>query len=256
MRRRTARPNQTPRPAISVLALAAFAIGAAGCSARHADYHAFLHQPRPLVTASEYRMSPPDEILISSKRIREINQHAEIIRPDGKITLPLLGSVFVAGQTCEQASRTLEDLARAYYDDADVTVRVTSFKSKKIFVFGEVSRAGAYPYDGANTVLETLAFAQPTRLADPSRIDIVRPAPEEEGGVPRRMTIDLNDMVKRGDTTLDAVLEEGDIIYVPPNPLASVGLALQQLLLPIQPAASTVAGPADISRDFQTTPYR
>jgi hypothetical protein len=89
-------------------------------------------------------------------------------------------------------------------------------------------------------VLTTLAEAQPTRLADPSRIAVLRP--NKDGELIRRMTINLDDMVKRGDTSLDALLEEGDIIWIPPNPLAKVGLALQQLLLPIQPAASTVSG--------------
>ena len=56
-------------------------------------------------------------------------------------------------------------------------------------------------------------------------------------------------------TALNAVLEEGDIIYVPANPLAAVGLALQQVLLPIQPAASVVKGPTDIDSTSRGAPY-
>ena len=62
-------------------------------------------------------------------------------------------------------------------------------------------------------------------------------------------------MVKKGDVTLDAVLEEGDIIYVPPNPLAAVGLFLQQLLLPIRPLAETVQAPVDFDTTFRRRPY-
>lgn len=109
-----------------------------------------------------------------------------------------------------------------------------------MFVFGEVLYPGSYPYRGTNRVLTTLAEAQPTRLADPARITVLRP--NEDGELVRRMTISLDDMVKRGDVAHDAVLEEGDIIFVPPNPLAKVGLAVQQVLLPILPAAQTVRG--------------
>lgn len=223
-----------------------------GC-ATYADYNAFVAEPRPIVTATEYRMAPPDVVLVTSKRVREVNNHRETIRPDGKLTLPLLGSVFVAGRTCEEVSAQLQDMARDYYEDADVSVRVVSFRSKRIYVFGEVGRPGPYNYNGTNTVLDTLATAQPTRLADPQRIQVLRPAPD--GKLIRRMTVSLDEMVKKGDTQLNAVLEEGDIIYVPANPLASIGLAFQQLLLPIQPAAATVQGPASIDESIRSRPY-
>lgn len=220
---------------------------------RYTDYAAFLAEPRPIVSLKDYRLAPPDIITIASKRVREINNHNETIRPDGKITLPLVGSVYVAGLTCEEASALIQDMARQYYDDADASLRVSGFRSKKIFVFGEVSGPGPYVYDGANTILETLAAAQPTRLADPNRIHVLRPKGED--GELHRMTVDLDKMVKEGDTTLNAVLEEGDIIYVPPNALAAAGLVLQQFLLPIQPAAATVKGPANIEEDVSGTTY-
>ena len=224
----------------------------AGC-AHYSDYSAFLREPRPEVTSTAYLLAPPDQVIIISKTVREINGHRETIRPDGKITLPLLGSVFVAGRTVEDVSAQLQELSREFYEDADVSARVSAFRSKKVFVFGEVATPGPYTYDGANTVLETLAMAQPSRLADPARIHVLRP--HADGDVRKRMTIDLNKMIKEGDTTLDAVLEEGDIIYVPANPLATVGLALQQLLLPIQPAAATVSGPGNIAGDVRGRPY-
>ena len=228
-------------------------ISVVGCAPVHTDYEAFVRDPRPIVTSTDYRLAPPDQIQITSKRVREINGHRETIRPDGKITLPLLGSVFVANKTLEQVSAELEAMAQQYYEDADVSVRVMRFASKKIFVFGEVTIPGAYSYDGANTVLETLAQAYPTRLADPDRILVCRPG--KDGELIHRMTVSLNDMVQGGDVTLDAVLEEGDVIYVPPNPLAAVGLALQQVLLPIQPAANVVRGPASIGEDLSGTTY-
>jgi len=223
-----------------------------GCT-HYTDYSAFISEPRPLVTLTEYRMAPPDTIQIASKRVREFNGYRETISPDGKITVPLIGSIFVAGRTCEEVAQNLEELARDFYEDADVTMRVIGYRSKKIYVFGEAGAVGPYVYNGANTVLETLAKAQPSRLADASRIQILRP--NKDGDLIRRMTIDLDKMVKEGDIALDAVLEEGDIIYIPPNPLAAVGLVFQQLLLPIQPMVSTVQGPADFDEAGRSEVY-
>ncbi len=241
------------KPARGLMVAVVVLAGAAGCTT-YTDFEAFIQEPRPLVTSTEYRVAPPDVIRITSKRVREINGHSEQIRPDGKITLPLLGTVFVAGRTVEEIAAELTQMAAEYYDDAEVSVRVTGFNSKKIYVFGEVGGAGPLSYTGTNTVLRTLARAQPTRLADPNKIIVLRPNPD--GQLVRKMTVSLDRMVKNGDTSLDAVLEEGDIIYVPPNALASIGLGLQQLLLPIQPAASVVSGPESIDSSLQASPYR
>jgi polysaccharide export outer membrane protein len=226
-----------------VIAVAVVVLGASGCAPTYTDLGAFISEPRPLVTSEEYILAPPDSIRITSRRVCEINGHSEQIRPDGRITLPLFGSVFVAGKTCEQVSAELSLMAQEYYEDADVTLWVIAYRSKKIFVFGEVERKGAFAYNGTNTILGTLALAQPSRLADPSKIQILRPSPE--GELRKRMTVNMNEMVKLGDTTLDAVLQEGDVIYVPPNPLAAVGLAIQQILLPLQPLSTVVAESAE-----------
>jgi polysaccharide biosynthesis/export protein len=234
---------------LKTLLLLFCALITSGCNKTYTDYSSFIAEPRPVVTATDYRMAPPDVVHIYSKRVREINGHNETISPEGKLTLPLLGRIFVAGKTTEEVTAELELLAQEFYEDADVSVRIVGYRSKKIFVFGEVSRPGPYTYNGANTVLETLSRAQPTRLADPTKIQVLRP--NEDGEMIRRMTVDLNRMVKEGDTLLDAVMEEGDIIFVPPTPLAAVALGFQQLLLPFQPIAKTVSGPAQIQYEAQ-----
>jgi protein involved in polysaccharide export with SLBB domain len=224
-----------------------------GCTRYH-DYSAFVREPKPLASEQVYRLEPPDEVHISSRRVREIASHYERIRPDGMITLPLLGPIYVAGRTPEEVRAELQLLAARYYEDADINVKVTSFASKKVFVFGEVSTPGPYPYTGNNTVLGMLARAQPNRLADPGRIHVLRPS--ADGDLVRRMTINLDQMIKTGDTTLDVVLQEGDIIYVPANPLAATGLAVQQLLLPLQPAVATVQAPTQLYDYSSQEPYR
>ena len=233
--------------ALACIALAT--LGGMGCAKTYTDYSAFVRHPQPTVVADEYRIAPPDKVSVQSRRVRELSSVTRQVRPDGRIRLPLLGSVMAAGKTSEELSAELSEMAQTYYEDAEVSAFVSGFNSKKVFVFGEVTNPGPKRFTGANTILETLAYAQPTRLADPGKIRILRP--DADGDVRRLMTIDFNDMVKRGDTTLDAVLEEGDIIYVPANPLAATGLALQQLLLPLQPASSVVQNPRQIGNDAE-----
>lgn len=237
------RTRPRPRRVVVWIGLLGLAVLACGCTRYH-DVDAFVHTPVPVVTATEYRMAPPDVVLIESKRVREINGHSEMIRTDGKITLPLLGTVMIAGKTPEEAAADLQKMARDYYNDADVTLRVVEYQSKLIYVWGQVSSPGPYPYDGTNTIFRALSEAHPTYLSDYGRVEVMRPG--RNGAPTKRMTIDLDDMAKKGDMTFNAVLEEGDVIYVPANPLAAAGLALQQLLLPIQPAAQVVNGPAQI----------
>ena len=124
-------------------------------------------------------------------------------------------------------------------------MQVVRYASKRFFVFGQVSSPGAYFFDGSNTVLNTMAQARPTHMADPSKIMILRPT--ADGQVEARMTIDLDRMITTGDTSLNAFLQDGDIIFVPPTGFAQVGMALQQVLLPMQPILETIQRPADIS---------
>lgn len=229
---------------ITLIAAAATLMASVGCQPTYTDYADFVQTPKPLVTATEYRLAPPDSVSVGSKRVREINGTTQTIRPDGMISLPLIGEVFAAGKTPLELADEIEAHAQQYYEDADVSVSVANYASKKIYVFGEVGRSGPYNYNGTNTVFNTLAIAQPTRLANPSKVQILRPNPD--GTFRRKMTIDFDKMVKKGDTSLDAVLEENDVIYVPPNALAAVGLACQQLLLPLLPMSEVVNGPADI----------
>src|SRR5690606_1815419 len=107
---------------------------AQGCAPKYSDYDAFVKTPRPIVTATEYRVAPPDVLTFASKFVREINGNTQMIRPDGVVTLPLLGDIYVAGKTCADIGREIEGLANQYYAEADVTVRVAQFNSKKIFV--------------------------------------------------------------------------------------------------------------------------
>lgn len=219
-------------------------VGCAG-NPKFTDYHAFIQEPRLAASAAPYQVGPPDILELKSGRVKELNNFRQVITPDGFINVPLLGRLYVAGRTVDSIQRELEQRAQFYYQDADVNVRVSQYASKKMFVFGQVSSPGAYFYNGSNTILDMLAQSRPTDLADPSSVLIVRP--DENGELRARMTINLDEMIRTGNTSLNAVLQEGDIIYVPPTRVAKFTLGLRQILLPIAPLTQTINGPGQIS---------
>lgn len=231
----------------AILAVIALLI-LSGCSSnpQFTDYHAFIEEPRMPASNSPYLIGPPDVLEFRSTRVREIGTYRETVSPDGFVNVPLLGRTYVAGRTVASLQQELEQRASFFYQDADVNVRVNRYASKKIFVFGQVKSPGEYFYNGSNTVMNTLARAQPTDRADPSSIAIVRP--DENGELRARMTINLDHMIQTGDTTLNAVLQEGDIVYVPPTGIAKATINFEQLLMPFRPLSELINGPADVGK--------
>jgi len=252
-------------------------IGLVGCGQdRDAQLRQFLQQKRSPVTGIEYRVLPPDIISISSRNIKEIDGISQQIRPDGKISLPLAGELFVAGMTPEEIRREIEAAVLRFYKKVDATVYVSGFNSQRIYVFGEVSRPGPLPWTGTNTLLDVLSMTQPTLLAWPEKIKIVRakqprrggyiPGEEVEGqnmddpeGVSQditnksgaqELTVDLMAMVKTGDMSHNVLLQPDDVVYVPANPFASVGLAFQQILFPARGAVNTIRTPGDVDTEY------
>jgi protein involved in polysaccharide export with SLBB domain len=229
------------------------------------EVNAFLLKPRGPVSGLEYRVLPPDVLLVTSRHVPEITGVTQQVRPDGKINLPLVGEVVAANRTTEEIQKEINDLAKQFYEQVDVTVTVTGYNSHRYYVFGEVTRAGAIPWTGHDSLLDALAMAQPTFLAWPERIFIVRGDEPQEGGkwVPctskeysktgihpedpkhprKRMMINLMAMIRQGDLTNNILLKPDDVIYVQPNPLAAIGEAIQMLLFPVRPMAEAVSVP-------------
>ena len=153
------------------------------------EVKAFLQKPRSPVSGVQYRVLPPDIISITSTYVPEINGVQARIRPDGRINLPLLGEFFVASKTPKEIEADLVKAAKKYYREADATVQVVAFSSRRFYVFGQVVRPGAVPWTGCDTLLDVLAVAQPTDLAWPERIIVIRGAGPTQGGHVRRPSL-------------------------------------------------------------------
>lgn len=216
----------------------------AGCAPHYMDRDAFVVTPRQSMSQKPYVIEPPDLITIVAPNAEEINGNSQQLRPDGYITLHLLGDVVAAGKTPTQLAMELQEKIAAYYEDVKVQVQVAGFNSKFYYLAGQ-TRAGPYNYTGKDTVFTAVMRAGLPSSSWPSKAAVIRP--NEDGELIRRMSVDLKSMIELGDFSYNAVLEEGDIVFVPINPLAAVGVAIGNLLAPVQPALSAVATPARVS---------
>lgn len=190
----------------------------------------------PVILEDTYTVGAPDELKIAVYPQQELNQVVQI-RPDGKITMNLIGDVFVEGRTPEEVDALLTKRLSTYLKGAEVTVTVTEFLSKRYYVVGEVGQPGRYAYVGKTSVVDAVMEAGSyTRRADIGRFILVRPSETN----PQVMDVDFAEVLTAGRAEYNLYLQPGDLLYVPPTGLAKVGYSLEALLFPFQP----LIGPA------------
>src|SRR5437870_7823722 len=133
------------------------------------------------------------------------------VRPDGKISLPLLNDVQAAGLTPMQLADSMTEKLKKYIADPRVTVVVTAMNSQRIFVLGEVLHTGAMPLTPNMTVLQALASAGFTQFANTKRIYILRIM----NGQQQKLPFNYKQVVKGEAIDENIVLKPGDTIVVP-----------------------------------------
>ena len=228
---------------LTFVVLTGMCFGSIGClPSNPKDIEAFLKPYQVDVNATNYILHPPDEIEVRCTKVPEINLQRQIIRPDGKIAFEALGEIEVAGKTPAQVAALLHNKAKDLYNlpgQSPVDVRVVAFRSKVYYVLGEVARPGPQVYTGRDTVLTALANANILITAWEECTQVIRPS-EKKDKKPRIFKMNLQDMMYRGDTSKNVLLQEGDIIYVPPTVLAAIGNVVAELVRPIGLALSPV----------------
>ncbi|MEK6675358.1 MAG: polysaccharide biosynthesis/export family protein [Planctomycetota bacterium] len=224
--------------------LAALPFLCVGCAPSNADMLHFLREHEHEVSAIEYRLGIPDGVAISAPRVAEIDSEAQQIHPDGKISFRLLGDVKIVGMTVKELAAKLEVLLSRYYVDPKVSVRVTAYNSKKFYVYGQVGGQGPHAYTGRDTLLDAVLNAGVNHTSATRRVKVIRPS---HGETPvRTISVNIDQMIKKGDWSRNILLEPDDIVYVPPTPLAWLGQKIQETLSPVAPVAQAYLAPAQI----------
>ena len=163
---------------------------------------------------TRYVIDPPDEIVIHAPNIKEIDGVDQAVRPDGNISLPLLGQVHIAGLSPQRAAWAVNDLASRYYASPDARVEVIA-KSKFYLVIGTKIDSGKVPWTGDDTVLTVLSRIRPSiGPEDAPHIFLVRP---ERDGIPgARAMIDFKKLWIDHDLSQNYLIREGDIMALRP----------------------------------------
>jgi len=222
--------------------LTILALHATGCAVSNVDMLHFLRQHQHEVSATEYRVGIPDRITISAPQVAEIDGENPRIQPDGKINLRLLGEVSIVGMTAREIAAKLEVLAGRYYVDPKVRVRVSDFASKKYYVQSQSGAGGTRPYTGRDTVLDAVLASGTDFRSWTSRVTVTRPAHGDEPV--RKIQIDIDKMMRRGDWNQNILLEPNDVVSIPPTPGAWLAMRVREVLYPVSPVIQAYTAPA------------
>lgn len=166
---------------------------------------------RQSAPAREYRIGPDDELHISVWKNEALSRTVPV-RPDGKISMPLVNDVQAAGLTPMQLREVLRKSLAKYVNNPEVSVIVQAVKSFKISVIGEVWKPGTYEMAPQSTVLDALARAEGvTEFASRGRIVILR----HQNGTTERVPFNYKKAIVAGGEQENFYLRPGDIVVVP-----------------------------------------
>jgi polysaccharide biosynthesis/export protein len=158
-----------------------------------------------------YVIGPQDVLDVDVWKEAELTRDVPV-RPDGKISLPLVNDVQAAGLTPTQLSEEISTELKKFITNPQVTVIVNQINSQRVYILGEMTRPGAYPLLPGMTVLQALSSAGGfTPFASLKKIYVLR----SEGGKQEKFPFNYKEVVKGKSADQNIVLKAGDQIVVP-----------------------------------------
>jgi polysaccharide biosynthesis/export protein len=182
----------------------------------------------------DYVLRQGDSLTIKFYFTSELNEQTPI-RPDGKITMQLIGDIEAAGLTVNEFRAKLVEAYQKYLKHPEISVTVNTFDKQRIFIGGEVAHAGTIPLHQDMTVLQAIYMAGGYRdTAEPTEVLVIR---EKEPNKPELLMVDLQ-------SSLDAVnlyLMPHDVIMVPQSTIAKMDQFVDQWINQLIPVARSFA---------------
>lgn len=158
-----------------------------------------------------YVIGPDDVLAILFWRDKDTSTEV-VVRPDGKITLPLLNDITAAGLTPDQLRASVQKAAQQYFQDPNVSVVVKNVNSRKVYVTGAVNKPGSYSLTSRTTVLQMLAQAGGLGdFAKKDKIAVLR----TENGETKRYPFNYKDVIEGKKLDQNIELRPGDTLIVP-----------------------------------------
>ena len=197
---------------ISLASLAVAACGGGGPELPSASYSATQTAP-----SEEYIIGPLDEITIHVWRNPELSAEKIQVRPDGRITIPLVRDMPAVGKTATQLQDDIRGELIQYIEQPIVSVIVNQFNStfdQQIRVVGSTEQPASLPYRANMTVLDAMiAVGGLGEFAAGNRAKLLRI--DRNAGTQKEYRLRLSDLLKRGDSTANVMLRPGDTIIIP-----------------------------------------
>jgi len=173
-------------------------------------------EPTSVALVSEYRIGVDDEVSVSVWRNNDLSVTVPV-RPDGKISVPLIGDVQAGGKTPEEVANNIEKALGSFIREPQVAVILTQLNShefiSRIRVTGAVQTPRSLPYRQGMTVLDAILEAGgPNEFAAADRANLFR---KTEGGKTSQYGIQLGRILNSGDLKTNYLLMPGDVITIP-----------------------------------------
>jgi polysaccharide export outer membrane protein len=195
------------RGALVVAAACVLALG--GCATRMPPAAMSAEVMNP-----DYLIGPGDSISINVWRNPEVSMSVPV-RPDGKITTPLVEDLPAAGKTSTQLARDIEKSLAKFIQQPVVTVIVTGFVgnySEQIRVIGQAAKPQALSYRSNMTLMDVLiAVGGVTEFASGNRASVIRTI----DGKQQKLNVRLDDLIKEGDISANVQMRPGDVLVIP-----------------------------------------
>ena len=197
-----------PKPTLAILALILTVSAAAASSEPSKAKSSVPALPAP----EEYLIGPDDILAVSVWREPEISRNV-VVRPDGRISLPLVGDLRASGHTPAELQNEIKDHLLNYLSNPEVTVIVQEARSQKFNILGEVEHPGSYPLSRSMTVLDAIAVAGGLRdFAKSGKIYVLRIMTD---GSRARLQFNYKEVIKGQGLSQNVELQPRDTVVVP-----------------------------------------
>jgi len=166
--------------------------------------------------SKEFLLGPEDVLEVSVWRNQDLSRSV-VVRPDGKISLPLIGDVQASGLNASQVAAKIAAKLTEFKENPNVSVSLKEVNSYFIYVLGEVLKPGKYPLKSYVTVLQGISMAGGfTPFASKNRMQVIRTNTNEDGKENQiRIPVPYNELVSGKGKIENFILKSGDTIVVP-----------------------------------------
>jgi|SRR5436853_716841 len=166
-----------------------------------------------LTVTADYIIGPEDVLDITVWKNTDLSKTVQV-RPDGRISLPLIGDVAAVGRTSDQLTQEISTRLKAYMENPTVSIMVKEVNSYTIYVLGEVAKPGKYPLKSKTTLLQAITLASGfTQVASRNKIVVFRFG--KDGEPLTKIKASYDDIVMRDGISQNIELKPGDTIVVP-----------------------------------------